>query len=157
MKANERFTESDGYFVEAKKQNYLSHLTYMLVVGQGSRKTQPTPIAKPQSLPPIVLKQTPRGISNASHFFCGGAVIRNSAREFIEQLWAQQQADDDAAWAAKDAAEAAKEDSIEGLRELRAACEAEIDYRRAFSRMMEDENNDGKYGFRRNKIYRNIR
>lgn len=142
-----RYTEADGYFIEARLIGSgedsgnvrREDPAYELMVGRGEQRAKHwLMLTKPQALPPALLRNAPKGMSNATHFFAGTA-LRHGARTWIEALWNEQQTALHARVAAEDAAEAA----IPGLPELRAALDDEARYQRQFARMMEDEGNDG--------------
>lgn len=131
--------EADGYWIKAKPvDGGEDGLAYDLLVGCGDRSAPKFRLGKPAAIHPAMLRSAPKGISNASHFYCGSA-IRNSARQWIDSLWAECEQ----SFNAIIAAEEQRENAIEGLAELRSAWADEQRYRNQFNRMMDDGDNDG--------------
>jgi hypothetical protein len=133
-----RYTEADGYWIEARPQIDQGCLSYALSVGSGGKKAPKAySMSRPAAQLPA-LGTLPRGISNATHFWAG-TILRRGALAWIEALWAECEA----SVAAAIATESAQEATIAGLAELRAAWEEQERYRREFRGMMNDGENDG--------------
>jgi hypothetical protein len=103
------------------------------LIGAKGRKS--FAVCKPQPIPKPTLPGLRKQGIDPSNFFWAGYLIRNSARDFFDGLWAKHEAALDA--------EIARECAIEGLEELRAARADEDRYQRQFTQMMGDEYNDG--------------
>ena len=113
-----------------------------MIVQNGTAKSNVSfgPFHEVEDIPMALRSKLPAGASNTTHAWFAGQMIRRTAAPTIAKHVSQLKDSFDAEEAARNE-QLAK--YVPGLEELREARDAELEYDNKFSRMMNDENNDG--------------